>query len=551
MNMKLSKNIFGGGYMKIHRNKILTYFGISVLGILVLIWSINNDLKFFSFTEDYNDKYIFFYVVMKSLTLLVLSMTGRWIYRLCKNYTKYKKWILYSTIIFFIYFILLIFIWPGNWGIIGDEFQTYLSIKSLRVWPDQGIMSSLFMIIALLIYPAPWMICLLQIVVSALLVGDILCKFYMEFNNKLCSVFVGGLFVSFPALCFALCPIRAWLYSVLVISLLENIFLCAKNDVGDKHIWVCTVICAFVINTRSEGLIFLIIYPIFLFLFKRGISLKRIFTHLIFLILTILVAKFFIWLGNGETLEQHSVLTLVCPLSILVSDDEVYSSISEKDKRNIDAVFDVEVLRENPSYDIPFNGKCSERSFGQSTPEEIKNFKKSAIKILLMKPSVFFQCKWEALKGSIGLWPYHRTIWNIWDDETIIMWNAQSDIHGDLTQEFVHSNDLMENVRVEISRRLVTNRIFGIDTFYIFYAFWIPILLIPFVLVLNIKKNKWEEVFIGIAIIIQFIMVVLMASGKYQMYYLAFYFVGWYMLLRVLANVNGGEVRDILDKKNN
>lgn len=78
-------------------------------------------------------------------------------------------------------------------------------------------------------------------------------------------------------------------------------------------------------------------------------------------------------------------------------------------------------------------------------------------------------------------------------------------------------------------------RVYGhIDTFYVFYVFWLPcILLLPVTTVIYLFKKYWIESMVCLAICVQLMMVIIMAPGRYRMYYLPFYFIGRFETLRL------------------
>lgn len=515
---------------------------ILVLILLDLVWSVGNEKNFFYWDKMYNPNSILFYWVMKLIYVALLCGVGVWIYRFLCNPRKHvaaiKEWLRYAWPIVLVYVFLIIQLWPGNWGAVGDEVQVYLSVKNLRVWPDQGIMSSVFMILCLMIYPKVWMITLVQGVISIIIVGDILQKLVCELKCGIIQKWLFTLlFVSPPALCFLLCPIRIWLYSVFFISMIENIYLFAKSS-GNKEkqihlLRIVTVFVWLVSNYRSEGILFIPVcmYITWICTKEKIDKVKNVVLQLLFLCIFTLGLKGLTLLGNGSTLRQHSGLTFVTTLSMILSDDAKYASIDAEDINNIDSVFDVQVLREHPSMSAPFDGTRAERSFSEPTEKEMSAYMKSAIKLTLQNIPTFLSCKWEAAKWSLGVYPYYRTVGTIWTQEDLDLWNEHTDLPGNMSDDFrPYANNI---ARESISKLIVSYNIGSIDTFYIFYAFWLPCLLLPVVTVIYFLKKNWIEAMVCLAICVQLLMVIVMAPGRYQMYYLPFYFIGWIETFRL------------------
>lgn len=528
-------------WIKYHKKELLSII-IPILVMLDLIWSIGNERKFFYWDSFYNPNSIAFYLVVKVLYVILIGRLGYQIYKILMNPQKYvpifKDWLKYAWPILVVYGLLIIVLWPGNWGAVADEVQVYLSVKNLRVWPDQGIMSSLFMLLCLMIYPKVWMITLVQGSISIIMIGSTIRDVVKELAcNRFQKWLFVLLFISPPALCFVLCPIRVWLYLVLLIALIENIYLLKKCTDDKKRIDLIrkeAILCALVVNYRSEGILFLFTcIAITLFAEKRKpLRIKHIIFLLVFVCGVTFGLKELTALGNGNTLRQHSGLTFVTTLSMIFSDEDKYVEIDREDLDNIDAVFEVDVLREHPSMSAAFDGTRAERSFAEPTQEQMAKYMKSAIKIIKMNLPVFFKCKWEAAKWSLGVYPYYRTVGTIWTQNSLDEWNENTDLPGNMSDDFREFAD--NHIRVRVSNMIVSAfRIGSIDSFYIFYAFWLPCLLLPIVGLAYLIKRNWIEGFVCVCICIQIFMVIIMAPGRYQMYYLPFYFLGWFETFRL------------------
>lgn len=345
------------------------------------------------------------------------------------------------------------------------------------------------------------------------------------------------LFVSPPALCFLLCPIRIWLYSVLLIAMIEYLFFLQKiSDNREKQVYlikIITVLCALVSNYRSEGILFIpVCLLVTLFCTKKITCKVRIAViQLAVICIITLRLKGLTLLGSGKTLRQHSGITFITTLSMILSDDAEYASIDDEDIESIDAVFDVQVLREHPSMSAAFDGTRAERSFNEPTEEEMSANMSSAIKLILQNMPTFLACKWEAAKWSLGVYPYYRTVGTIWTQDILDQWNKYTDLPGNMSDDFrPYANDI---VRERISELIVSYNVYNIDSFYIFYAFGVPCLLLPVTTLIYFIKRNWMEAFVCLAICVQLMMVIIMAPGRYQMYYLPFYFIGWFEALRL------------------
>lgn len=313
---------------------------------------------------------------------------------------------------------------------------------------------------------------------------------------------------------------------------------CGEKNAQKRLLWVTTILCALVANYRSEGILFLIVCLLSIGLHSRLCvsKVKSILLQLLFVGIVTVALRGLTLLGNGLTLRQHSGLTFVTTLSMILSDEGKYSQIDQQDIDNIDAVFDVGVLREHPSMSAPFDGTRSERSFVEPTEEQMSAYMMSAMKLILKNISLFLECKWEAAKWSMGVYPYYCTVGTIWTQDILDVWNEHTDLPGNMSDDFrKYANNYM---RERVSNLIVyTFDINGISSFYFFFAFWIPCALLPIMMIFNLIRRDGVEVFMCLSISIQLIMVIIMAPGRYQMYYLPFYFLGWIETIRTVSMV--------------
>lgn len=512
---------------------------ILVLILLDLVWSVGNEKNFFYWDKSYNPNSAMFYCVMKAIYTVFLCIIGVIVYKFLNNPVKYvpaiKEWFRYAWPILIVYGILMILLWPGNWGAVGDEFQTFLSVKNLRVWPDQGGASSVFMLLCIMIYPCPAIVSLVQVILSIFIVGNIIRKFCQIYTSgKTGRLLITILFISFPALCYVSCPIRAWMFSLITVAMINNLYIFLKTNDSKILVLMCIEagICSVI---RNEGIAFaLLLFAILFFLCKKNKKINwKCFLPLVMVAIFFICNKGIILLGNGSTLNQHSSLFYYTTISMVYADEDRRKMIHDEDWNNIDAVLDLKIIEKYPSMTAFCDGVRGERTFSEPTKEQMKSFNKSARYIISKNISIFIKCKWEAFKWSVGFYPYYRTVGTCWTQENIESWSRNTDLPGDMTTDFKKYAD--DYLREKISLFLVEPFKFkGVSGFYFIYAFWLPCALICIVTLTDIIRKNYFGVVIKLGECIILIMVMLAAPGRYQMYYLVFYFLGWFEIIRTI-----------------
>lgn len=526
---------------------------ISILIILGFLFSIRNDIRFFYWDRNYNENSLLFYLVAKAifLALLIIFWSG-----VCKfldtpdRYVKaIKAWLKYAWPVVVMYTVFLFILWPGNWGAVGDEFQTYLSIKNLRIWPDQGVFSSMFMLLCLMIYHSPASITVIQSIISIVIVGNVIFKYCTRINaRKWAWFFLTVLGISLPSLVYLTCPIRAWLFSVLSLALICNLHIWVLNSTDNELLWLIILESVAVSIIRTEGImLFIIAFAVFIVVAKgkkRLIKGCAIFGACFF---SSMISVYVLMpLGNGEPLNQHSALKYVTVLSMILTDEEKYKEISAEDLNRIDAVWGVHEIMDNPSTMAPFNGTRAERSFGEPTKQEVSRFNRTAVKLIMKNIPTFLYTRFEATKMSVGVYPYYRTLGTAWTWQQLEEWQEGTDLPGNVIDDFKGYKET--RLRSLFSERMVDTFYFrGISSFYIVYAFWIPIVMLFVTALYCLFSKHWVYLLICGGLCGMFIMVSFMAPGRYQMYYLVFYYLGWFEFLHVLDAKKGNVIEARLE----
>lgn len=498
------------------------------------IFSIYNDLHFFNFTAY--PQAMIFYILMKLLfVVFVFLLLSYLIYviseALSQGSGRNRSRILvgFSVLLLCVYIPLMVIMYPGEWGLVSDEFLIYNAAVDLRIWGNQGTFSSIFMILGLMLFPRPAAVVLLQCLITVLTEAGILADIWLETSGgkKRCFALI-VLFLSIPCLAFSMCPIRIWLFSLLILKLSAS-FLKFQRKAGEVtwQEWaLLTALCCLIINCREEGKLLLIFFPALLWKSCQGQKIKwMVILGEGLAVISVLFFSVLTGLGQGRTLRQHAMVNFICPLSIMVSQEDIYAEIPPKDLENINKIFPVEVLKEYPSYTEMFQWKAGEGMFAEPSQKEQAAGIVSAVKLCLRYPEIYLRCKLEAAAWSLGLYPYSNVIGRVWSTEQLEAWVNGMGYLPERFLEFTHTSEMRESLSKILAGGFKIGRING---YYLVYAFWLPAAF----LVLGLWTCRGRGIWLlHLYVISQFLCTVLLAPSRYNMYYLPYYLCGWFLII--------------------
>lgn len=520
---------------------------ICILTALISVISIYNDLHFFNF-EAYSSATIFygiikiiFIVLVWLLIWYIVAIVTAWSGHfggIIMSRERAKALLTFFVLLLSVYGVFFILLYPGEWGLVGDEFLVYNAAVDLRIWGNQGTFSSIFMILGLMVFPKPAMVIAVQCLITALVEAGILADTWLEtLGGKKRSFALLMLFLSIPCIAFSMCPVRVWIFSLLILKFMACLLKIWKKEgeVSWQEWVLLTVLCCLIVNCREEGKLLILFFP--LLLWKRGCgkSLKwKVILGEGIVVLSILFFALLTNLGEGKTLRQHAMVNFICPLSIMLSEEEIYDKIPLEDLENIDNVFPIEVLRKYPSYTEMFQWKAGEGMFNEPSQKELRAGIWSAVKLCLQYPQIYFQCKLQAASWSLGLPPWPNVIGEVWDAEKLETWVKGM---GYLPERFQCFSDVSK-YRETWSRILSGKFTEGENKGYYFvYAFWVPVILLLSGIWTCRGKRVW---LLYLWLASQFLCTVLMAPSRYNMYYLPYYLCGWFLVISRVETRNEG-----------
>lgn len=508
------------------KNSVMKHKRVSIACVTIyvafLIFSFYNDLHFFDFSYGEQGSYFrtsgnpnaaAFYCVLKVIFIIVTSLflfflSKCWIGLMEQNISVKKRLKIYG-IIFIVYSVILIHIYPGIWWCNGADEYTLLSfVRRLQIQYHQGPLSSIMFFLALMCYPKPAMVVLFQIIIATIVLGEIIYDFSVTYQKGKIGLFI--LIFSPASLYFAMYPIRAFLFAVFFLAFIHYYLKFCKKP-NNKLLFQLTAVLCMIVNYRTEAKFLLLLYP---FLLIKKCKSKRIIQMEIIVIASVFLISALNVLGYQRCNMSHKYLMLAAPLSMFLADEDRDKTGLEQDLQNIDKVYDISYMQEHAHYSLA----QKERLDTTYTKDDLNLFLKSSLKIIANNPDLYLKAKILCAMDSLGLRKSYS-----------IKWRLPEEIKP---QEIaVYFNDVDKETHDLFGQIVAGQYNYGsLSAYQIFYAFWLPCIMLFVIFAMGMKKEL-PLMFASGVVIIQLLLTIFTAPGRYQMYYYIEYLAGWYLVI--------------------
>lgn len=503
-----------------------------------LFMSFYNDFHFFSF--DYSERVHFyisngnpnakvFYFVCKIFTLLLVNYLRFLMVDsieeifLKQNNDKLNEVLLIIGLLV-IYVMVAVLVYPGIWWANdADEFTTLSFAKNLQVQYHQGVIQSIFYVIALMIYPHPFSIILLQIILGAGVLGNIIWDNYQHNKKKYELVLLFLLCITPCCLYFAVYPMRAWMFTIFYFSFCYRVYESVLYDSFNRKT-VLTIICSLLlaINYRTECkfLVLLVPFVLLIYMWKKHVNLLKPIIFIILLMgVSIVLCQALNQMGNQATKKTHPYLFLVAPLGNLLNDSNIDLTEYQDELDRIGVIFDLEKVQMSNGGDT--SGEIDEIYY---TEKEFYEGIKSLIRINVAHPINYVKNKTKNMLDSIGATNYRHVCYLFPDN-----------IKPDNISHMFHliSPELHRRVAAFLAGDIKLGTVY---LYYIWYAIWIPLLLSIIIGIICVIKKQYELLIPIILMLCETGVVVLFSPVHYTMYYFFAYIIGWFVVIEYLSN---------------
>lgn len=508
--------------------------------IVILGCSVVNDLHFFDFTYVDTGSYYeasgnphakLFYVTLKIafavLLYFFMNTISRELMAVRNKNRDSQRRLIFILLLLVIYIIFLILCWPGVWWCSGaDEFKMVDFISHLQVQYHQGFMMSLFYFLAFMVYPNPVSVVILQMLLGSILLGTILADWWK--NRHYISVAVIACVIFSPCgLYFALYPMRAYLTALFLVYFIYQYRIIRSKNAVDKKEWIKFVVTGcLIVNFRIEMMILIVMIP-FLMWEKGRMRDKKYWRRIGLCVLSLCISVGCVscWnrLGNQANSVSHNLLSFTSPLGEIFA--RHYEEIDADDLVVLDKFFDISKMKEehlNPDNVLKYNGYERLNYPGANyayTVGEYRQAEKIIAKLFLKYPGIYLENKVLLAKRTFGL-----------------------DGKGDNKYQFPEEikPERVAHLFTQIDPELsdwVKNKLAGsfqigqVRMFPVFYAMWIPFILLLIDLVYSLYRKNTELLALMIVVAMMFLAVFMTAMHPYTMYYFAPYMAAWFVLL--------------------
>ena len=489
------------------------------------IWLINffYDDKFFV-----KDRKVVVYAIIKILYLLLLYLSEYgiiWVVKGIKRAETEARVCLLSFLGIFSLFILwLIIAYPGGWGWDGYVILEYTKNYDINYWT--GLLTSIIYFLALMIFPSPVSVVILQIYLSALLITRISFIFYKLIGREKLVYFIIIPFILPVCISYVLCPVRAILFALLSLDVcMEFILIIRKKKVSLLQLCAFSVLLSFVAFWRSEGCLFIILIPCVVAGIWHKVSKKTVFVFLI-------MSAVMLGLMKSVTISnyQYLITSLYYPIQHMVQSGEIDYENADADLEKINKVFNVDVMKN--SYSDPKGGFSQEDyAYGKdgfhpedATIEDYHEMLEGFCSMVLHEPLLFIKVRMQTFLGSMQQGDFGIGLIRDFDQQVgtsfglekyvyFERWNIelQSKLVGYLSFKF-------GRVKIDLLHRAVNNMLF-------------PIIIICCTFIYSVMNRKWDLMIItGCYIGVTCGTIVFEPLGQ-PMYYLHQYIFGYVLLV--------------------
>lgn len=468
------------------------------------------------------------------------------------------KFIKYFVVYFSLMLIVAIIVWPGIWR--WDEMITLGSITDGGLYYWQHWLSSFYFLLCLELIPCAGGICIIQIAIISVIIGNIIYKCNNYFNSKWVNlIFV---WVLMPAVIDNnFYPIRSSLSAYIEMYVIfEVLFETLKeekiNPIKNLFLGVLTALAA---SWRPENFIYIICIPVILLL-KQKISLKNGISFIVISITLMFSISKIQNFGLSRSVEltsanvyvsdkeKYTLSGFIEPLGSLIK-GEFRSNSPDKDLEVIDRAISVDLIRETSGlYAFWGNG------IRDLSRENLAAIEKIYIKLVLynapkfLKERLDFFINTNAIKNSSSQFSYKSEL--IYEDYTFLKNYGTADMYEEFKKRYIYNKPVNSTLRKNFITLLEgkgINSSTGSSTLFNMTFYNIaPILFISILILFYEIRKKRSTIFLILipTIWIRAGIVFLSAPATLFMYYFSTYLMGGILIiLWILFTKNNNKIK--------
>lgn len=318
--------------------------------------------------------------------------------------SAFRRWLVFSCVYFLFSLFLLVLIWPGNW--FWDELNILLAISKFNFLPWQHVLTNAFYLVALLLFPSPVSVIILQLICIALVVG-----YFVDWLYRMTK---GARWVWCAYIPFLLTPVliqnnlayRATLLGYLVLFFIVRLADLRWQGMGterriSKFEFIFLAVVAAVISTwRGESYGFIVFAPLLFCCFLYQMTSKKqkaVFCTIVWVLAAIIA----MWQNaSWDPLDQkRNELTIyIKPFGELIK----HAQTQGRDDlvKDIEGILNLEQLKQDDAMSAYWSGNLMQDKYFE--PGSDRQLKQVYWRLIKTYPLVFLQ---ERFSNAINLRP--------------------------------------------------------------------------------------------------------------------------------------------------
>ncbi len=516
------------------KNIIKNNFFLSIIFAICISFLSINFIQPLVFNEP-KSKYAYlflngtFFVIIFFASLFIINFFNK----LKVKNEFFARWMKHGLIYFSLMIVILIILWPGHW--VWDDYWLVESAKNFQIDVWHSYFTIMFMSYSLMLIPFPAGILIIQITGISAIFGYLQANISNRFKNKWTSIFTYIIFLLPAVILNNLYPMRLTMYTYTGLLFFTIIIFDRLNE---KKLTLSKLFGLYILSTllilwRSEGILFVVFIPIFLFfVYRKQINIKK--SLLMFFVFIVTVFVYNKTLNSIPIIKTHNdkygLTIFVNPLSIMVQ-NELKGKNIEEDLKNIDKVFDIEVLKKYSSYtEIPsfWKGQLVKENY----LDHIKEFKKSYINIILNNPISFLKARYKTFVASSGI-DENYLAFAPGIADYIYEVDKNKIVNNEMIDNFINDNRFMKPINTDLKANIEVpiiglnlNTRSHIQIIKLIFWNFMPIIFVLFLLMIySIIKKYYFMAFICLSFLGRVVIIFLTSPGSYFMYFLPEYII--------------------------
>ena len=464
--------------------------------------------------------------------LLYLSFfsTVHFIRQKNETFLSYFK---YFCIYGFIMGIFFLITWPGIFK--GDEFYVIKSALSFTLSPAQSGITSIFYIVALLIFPSMATITFLQLLIICCIFAYIM-KELSEFYPTRLRWIIMIVFLLLPVIDGNLFTLRATLVGWLFLLVMAKLFFAYKREhLSTASFLLLSILSGLLIAWRSEYIYLLLLLPIAC-VFLKLISVKK----MLLMFLVIAISFQTINIPNKIALNgsnKYPISLVLNPIANLFTEvEDLKGPDVYDDVMTINELVDVKRLRLSASV----RNISQYWNIDDILPEEqLNRFMKAALRLIIYNPDLFLKYRTLTFLHTNGFYPNETNHPGGESVNAILRLNYYDMDYKAMfvMMESPLGQELRENCISFLACRDYTTDPVKTNSLLVVFYNCIPtlVLLLICMIISIIKKQKGFFSIICLTLV-QVVLIFLTAPAMFFMYYFCFYLCGYFVVFLYLLD---------------